>query len=707
MRVWSRLVATFGLGALALGLGVVATAEPAAADENERVVLILDASDSMNEEAPDGATRIAGAKRAVETSLDALSEDAELGMLVFGSESGTGAAEESCQDVKTLAELGAPDRQDLRDSVQAIEASGYTPIGLALREASDMLGSGPGKIVLVSDGLDTCAPPPACDVAVDLRQNNPELVMDVVGFAVEEDDEALQQLECIAGAGGGVYVAAEDEVGLTARLSSTTNLAQNSKALSERGARNIQLGMSKDEVLTVVGQDAPVTEREVDGVKVVYIDCGWATVELRDGEVTSIVPTEDISTAEGLTTGDEQSRAEGIYGEAVSSGEDDEGDYQVYRANQGTSGYRVYLDGGIIRQIIVCRCVVPAYDRDDVSTWNVTFDGIGPFLLGRSLDDIAADVEKLDGLTYEAEDIGEFELEVDDDDRLVRIRFASTYLDSMGMSDRLIASGVLSPAANGIRVGFPIATVRTAFPSGVDWQVVEGSSSQSSYRVADRTGRYIAFALSWQGQCAGDCDALIREESQLGGFEVGGPRPGGSIQEEEAGARPSGAETEVDPNSMLNSTIEGAVCGPDAGFTTQVVQLEEGSGEGIGSDGTYAGPSIMDLELLGGGDIDRDGKDEIVASYSCAGTPIADCCAGRGSLWKTVGVFEPKRVADSRSSATHIGGPLRVRATSMDRPSIPSHSSSSPATFWALSSTSSTLTTTPRMKLGATQSETS
>ena len=114
-----------------------------------------------------------------------------------------------CEDVTTLAPLASGQIEDIRGEVDGIEASGYTPMGPALRQAADELPEeGERNVVLVSDGLDTCAPPPVCEVAEELHEQGIDLIINTVGFLV--DDQARTELECIAEAGGGQYLDADD-----------------------------------------------------------------------------------------------------------------------------------------------------------------------------------------------------------------------------------------------------------------------------------------------------------------------------------------------------------------------------------------------------------------------------------------------------------------------------------------------------------------
>ena len=62
-------------------------------------------------------------------------------------------------------------------------------------------------MILVSDGLDNCAPPAPCR-ARGVAQRGVELTISVVGFAV--DERVRRQMRCIARVGGGTYVDAGD-----------------------------------------------------------------------------------------------------------------------------------------------------------------------------------------------------------------------------------------------------------------------------------------------------------------------------------------------------------------------------------------------------------------------------------------------------------------------------------------------------------------
>ncbi|SJM68664.1 VWA domain-containing protein [Gulosibacter sp. 10] len=207
----AALVATVGLSTLAPAPG--AEADSRGNDSVVPTVLILDASGSMAEPDGDdsGATRMEAAQAAATGLVDQLSADAELGLVAYGANTGSGDAdrEASCEDIETLVPVGSGNAEALKTGIAEATPSGYTPIGASLRVAAEQLpDEGPRAIVLVSDGLDTCAPPPACEVAEELEAQGVDLAVHAIGFRV--DEEARAELSCIADATGGTYSDAQD-----------------------------------------------------------------------------------------------------------------------------------------------------------------------------------------------------------------------------------------------------------------------------------------------------------------------------------------------------------------------------------------------------------------------------------------------------------------------------------------------------------------
>jgi Ca-activated chloride channel family protein len=173
------------------------------------VLLILDGSKSMNDDAGDGHTRLEAAKAALHEVIPALPDDAKVGLRVYGSKVSEASRAAGCRDTELVSPVGPLDRQALQSRVDALQGKGRTPIGRSLLAArGDLPKSGVRAVVLVSDGGDNCAPPNPCKAAAQVARGGVDLSISVVGLQV--DARVRRQLKCIAAAGGGAYVDADD-----------------------------------------------------------------------------------------------------------------------------------------------------------------------------------------------------------------------------------------------------------------------------------------------------------------------------------------------------------------------------------------------------------------------------------------------------------------------------------------------------------------
>lgn len=194
-----------------------------------RMVLVLDASGSMQEPHGDGRSRFRAAVAALREVVSGLPGELEVGLRVYGSRIADGPG--SCQDSELTVPVGPADKPALRSALASARPLGNTPIALSLREAADDLGDeGSRTIVLVSDGEESCGGDP-CQVARDLTQQGLDLHVDVVGLQV--DAAARDQLTCVAQAGRGTFYDAPDAGALVGQLSRLSSRA--ARAYAPRG----------------------------------------------------------------------------------------------------------------------------------------------------------------------------------------------------------------------------------------------------------------------------------------------------------------------------------------------------------------------------------------------------------------------------------------------------------------------------------------
>jgi hypothetical protein len=201
------------------------------------VELILDSSGSMKEEV-EGTPKNRIARRMMDQVLGDLPNQLKVGMRLFGhwgrfvrrmlEKDGTAGPvswedpriNKDSQLVVQIAPLNKAQRARIEKWLDWTAPRGKTPLVHSLLEArhdfpSDLRA---GKtIVLVSDGKETCGGNLE-DVAEAYRNSDIDVVIHVVGFDVEEDQEAKRQLMEFARIGGGVYFNARDARGLTSAV---------------------------------------------------------------------------------------------------------------------------------------------------------------------------------------------------------------------------------------------------------------------------------------------------------------------------------------------------------------------------------------------------------------------------------------------------------------------------------------------------------
>ena len=121
-RIFSATAAAFALAAAGVA-PVVADESPAT--EQTKVVLVLDASGSMNEPDPSGVTKLEAAKTALIGALGSLPEDADVGLRVYGATvDGPGRTPAECADSQLVHPIEPLDEQGLTAAIQSFDAVG-------------------------------------------------------------------------------------------------------------------------------------------------------------------------------------------------------------------------------------------------------------------------------------------------------------------------------------------------------------------------------------------------------------------------------------------------------------------------------------------------------------------------------------------------------------------------------------------------------
>jgi Ca-activated chloride channel family protein len=215
------------LAALTAGIAFPAAAvagEPTG-ETAPKVNLLLDVSGSMRTRDIDGGTRMAAAKQAFNEVLDATPEEVELGIRTLGANYPGDNQKTGCKDTAQLYPVGPLNRTEAKTAVATLSPTGWTPIGPALLKAAGDLDGGDGskRIVLISDGEDTCAPLDPCEVAREIAAKGIGLTIDTLGLV--PNATMRKQLSCIAEATGGTYTSVEHTDELTDRVNQLVDRA--------------------------------------------------------------------------------------------------------------------------------------------------------------------------------------------------------------------------------------------------------------------------------------------------------------------------------------------------------------------------------------------------------------------------------------------------------------------------------------------------
>ncbi|MFR0356270.1 VWA domain-containing protein [Streptomyces sediminimaris] len=215
------------LATLAAGLAFPAAAragEPTG-EGTPKVDLVLDVSGSMRSRDIDGGSRMAAAKQAFNEVLDATPKDVRLGIRTLGANYPGEDRRTGCKDTAQLYPVSTLDRTEAKTAVATLSPTGWTPIGPALLKAAGDLGTDAGskRIVLISDGEDTCAPLDPCEVAREIAAKGIGLTIDTLGLV--PNTKLRKQLSCIAEATGGTYTSVQHTDQLTDKVNQLVDRA--------------------------------------------------------------------------------------------------------------------------------------------------------------------------------------------------------------------------------------------------------------------------------------------------------------------------------------------------------------------------------------------------------------------------------------------------------------------------------------------------
>ncbi len=210
------LIRRLSLPLLAATLLAIWTGAPTAAraEPAPRTIIVLDGSGSMWGEI-DGRRKLDTAREVVGRVVSSLPADRALGLMAYGHR-----RKGDCSDIELIVPPAPGTAPAVLQAVRSMRFVGKTPLSEAVRQAAEALDytQAPATVVLVTDGLETCAADP-CAVATELEAAGVGFTAHVIGFGLTRTQGA--QVACIAEKTGGRYLPARDGAALAEALTAT------------------------------------------------------------------------------------------------------------------------------------------------------------------------------------------------------------------------------------------------------------------------------------------------------------------------------------------------------------------------------------------------------------------------------------------------------------------------------------------------------
>ncbi|UTE78000.1 VWA domain-containing protein [Rossellomorea sp. KS-H15a] len=212
--------------------------------DNLNVEIILDASGSMKAQVKE-RTKMELAKEAIDTFASSLPKESKVALRVYGHK-GTGSdkdKEMSCKANEKVYDFQSYDTSKLNQSLNGVEAKGWTPVAASLREAHKDLSQFPAEqntniIFLVSDGIETCDGNPV-EVAKSLKDSSVKPIVNIIGFDV--DAEGQKQLQDVAENASGSYANVYDLDELNSEFNRAEEIAKQWESWKSKALNNNDL----------------------------------------------------------------------------------------------------------------------------------------------------------------------------------------------------------------------------------------------------------------------------------------------------------------------------------------------------------------------------------------------------------------------------------------------------------------------------------
>lgn len=191
-------------------------------ESDEKILFILDFSNSMNEYLEDEPKSVLMI-RTVKNLLRTIPPQTQIGLRVYGHRGGF-TTMDMCKASKCMNPICPNNTGNIMSSLDGLSPNGMTPITYSLKQAIryDFAGfNGKKHIILLTDGGENCDESP-CKFAMELIKTRRDIIIDVIAFNVENEDD-LAQLECASLVTSGKFYTANTACELANSLAQSLN----------------------------------------------------------------------------------------------------------------------------------------------------------------------------------------------------------------------------------------------------------------------------------------------------------------------------------------------------------------------------------------------------------------------------------------------------------------------------------------------------
>jgi len=185
----------------------IGTALGTSRKSSKNLEIILDESGSMK--LPLGkSTRIATARKVLETVLEKIPDDFNVGLRVYGDRFASNQ-KQTCTDSHLVVPIRKLNRAQILSIVGVTKPRGETPLVYSvLQTINDLKTAGGGSVVLITDGEESCHGDPVA-AATALRNSGLDVTVNVVGFTLTAK-QSQQPLSALASGTGGRFYSAQN-----------------------------------------------------------------------------------------------------------------------------------------------------------------------------------------------------------------------------------------------------------------------------------------------------------------------------------------------------------------------------------------------------------------------------------------------------------------------------------------------------------------